>query len=138
MRLNLGNLDKFKVEDAKEMLSTSNKNLWENVILEEIAKYAQENALTKDQAKQLERTKMLELLYFDLNGKNQYMSRTGDEYAVRAIQENKHRMYQINELYKQSSANIRQHVQNFGDQLNQRVAQMQQQTAKNKSTKKAA
>ena len=130
--VNLNSLDKFNVEDAKEMLSTYNKKMWDTVVEKEILKFAKEKQLTNQELQYLRKRKMLELYHADLSGKNIAASKTGDELAKRQIARNKDTMYQINELYKITGGKVKDFGKEFDERLN-KISQKQNKTSNKKA-----
>ena len=131
-----GNKEKFSIELAREELATNTKKYWDTVVLQEIDRYAKDHKLNQEQIEELTKRKMIETLYLDLDAKNQYMARTNDEFAVRAIRRNKEKMYELNSIYKQFDEKTKQRGQEVGERIETRLSE--QQNKKTNNTKKAA
>ena len=126
-----GNKEKFSIDLAKGELSTSTKKYWDQVVEVEIQRYARENNLSAKQVEDLRKIKMIETLYLDLNAKNQYMARTNDEFAVRAIRRNKEKMYEMDRMYNQFDDRVHSHSQDVTQKIENQLNKQQNKTTKN-------
>ena len=91
----------INVDKEKEYLATANKRLWDEVVQEEILKYAREKNLTIAQVEALRARKMAEMRYRDLAGKNAQHEKSNDELAKRAIRRNKIKMKEMEREFKE-------------------------------------
>ena len=122
----------INVDKVRGLLSPTNQKLWDEVVQEEILAYAREKNLTIEQVNLLRARKMAELRYGDLNGKNEYLAKSSDELAIRAIKKNKLEMQKMNREYK----SLEKSVIEFEKEFDQRLSKViEKQNSKNKSKK---
>lgn len=102
-------------------LSTSSKRVWDEAV-EEIEVMAEELGLTKTQKEAYLHKTMSEIRYADLDATNKYLSRTKDEYSVRAIKKNKLEMQRL----KASHEELYKEVKGFDEKAQQTIANNRQ------------
>ena len=90
----------INVERERELLSTANKKVWDDIVQEEILAYAREKDLTIAQVEVLTARKMIEMRYRDLQGQNVQHEKSNDELAKRAIRRNKLTMKELEREFK--------------------------------------
>ena len=109
-----------------ESLSKKGRDIWE-AIDKEIEVLAKEEGLSKVEKQDLKKRKLLATKYNDLKEENEYLARSGDELANRAIKRNKLKMIELNEQYQ----NLYPRVKEIEKKLDNRMEML----AKNKASK---
>ena len=114
-------------------LTTSSKKVWDNAV-EEIEEMAEELNLTQEQKEAYLHKSMAEIRYADLKAVNEYLSRSQDEFAVRAIKKNKLDMQRL----KASHAEICDEVKDFDARAQQEILNNRNQNEREKTQERKA